>query len=99
MNSREDRKFRLGLTIKDEPSEAVTVAIVLGEDQDGVAMLGVIASGFTADDAGAGMLADMLHDAADAIDDHLKRDRGHTPTESIPVVKRPRFNPQPRGGK
>lgn len=97
--NRPDRKFRLGLTIKDEPNEPVQVALVLGEDQEGVALLGIVAAGFTADDEGAGMLADMLQDAADAINEHLKRDRGHTPTESIPVVRRPRFNPQPRGEK
>lgn len=97
--TREDRRFRLGLTIKDEPNEAVSVALVLGEDDNGEAVLGCVASGFPADDAGAGMLADMLRDAADAIDEHLGQNREHTPTEAIPVQKRPRFNPQPRGHK
>lgn len=93
------RVFKLALTIKDATDEPVQVAIVLGEDTEGVAMLGVVATGFAPDEEGAGMLADMLRDSANAIDEHLGKDREHTATDAIPVVKRPRFNPQPMGAK
>lgn len=95
--NRPDREFRLALTIKDEPSSPVQIAIVLGEDETGTALVGVVASGFAPDDTGAGMLADMLQDVADAINEHVGKERQHTPTEAIPVVKRPQFNPRPVG--
>lgn len=90
------RKFMLQLTIREsEPGDPVQVALMLGEDEKEQAVLAVVAGGFAADDTGAGMLSDMLRDTADAIDEHLGRERQRTETADIPAV-RPRFNPQPR---
>ena len=98
---KERRQFKLSLTIKEHsglPGAHAALALV-SDDDTGVPVLAIEAGGFSPDAEGAGELADMLRDAADAIDDHLKRPREHTDTATLPVVKvkRPTFNPQPRG--
>lgn len=95
----EEREFRLSLTIQDDPAfDGLHVAIALAsEEGKDTPLLAVIAGGVPASQEGAGLIADMLRDAADAIDDHLGKERPHTHTDSMPVIKRPTFNPQPRG--
>lgn len=99
------RLFRLSLTIKDDEEfkGAHAVLALVHEEGNPVPMLAVQAGGFPADNEGAGELADMLRDAASAIDEHLNRPRERTDTASLPTTavppqpRRPRFNPKPRG--
>lgn len=96
-----ERAFRLNLTIQDKSEfEGLHVAIALADEEGkSTPVLAVIAGGVPASDEGAGLVADMLRDAADAIDEHLGKERPHTDTAAMPVVKRPRFNPRPMGAQ
>lgn len=105
------RRFKLSLTLKDDAmfSGAHAVLALMKDSHDEAPLLVVEAGGFPPNEEGAGELSDMLRDAADAIDDHLKRPRPHTDTATLPILEpnepehvvapRPRFNPQPRGGQ
>ena len=93
-----ERRFRIALTIKDNPTFSGAHAVLaLGEEDDkDTPVLVIEAGGFVPDATGAAMLADMLRDAADAIDDHVGKEREHVDTASLPV-HRPKFNPKPTG--
>lgn len=102
----EKREFKLALTIAEDDKTGVpgahAVLALMGSTEDGIPILGIEAGGFSADAEGAAELSDMLRDAADAIDDHLKRDRPHHNVAEMAATPmkqpvRPRFNPQPRG--
>lgn len=99
------RRFRLALTIQDNPEVEGAHALLALAEEPGkdTPVLAIQAGGFTADAEGAALLANMLRDAAEAIDSHLSEGEIHhaeqTPTSALPVVKRPRFNPRPMGGK
>lgn len=100
--SNSERRFKLDLTIPDDSELSGThCMIALMRDEDDTPIVKVVAGGFAPNDTGAGELADMLRDVAGAIDDHLGVDRAHTNTDELrmPSVRRPRFNPQPRGPK
>lgn len=96
-----ERRFRLGLTIQDNPEfDGLHAAIALvHEDSRDTPLLNIMAGGVPPTNEGAAMLADALRDAADAIDEYLGGDRAHTDTATMPTVqpKRPRFNPRPAG--
>lgn len=100
-----EREFRLSLTIQEDAAFTgahATLALMSTAEEDGqdTPMLAIMAGGFSKDAEGAGELADMLRDAADAIDDHLGRPRPHHDTATLPVLQtRPRFNPRPRGAQ
>ena len=89
MTESADRQFRLSLTIAEddgfEGTHAV-IALVADEKTPGVPVLRIQAGGVPRRDEGAGELADMLRDAADAIDDHLSKTRGHTRTDTLPIL-------------
>jgi len=84
-----DRQFRLSLTIAEddgfEGTHAV-IALVADEKTPGIPVLRIQAGGVPRSDEGAGELADMLRDAADAIDDHLSKTREHTRTDTLPIL-------------
>jgi hypothetical protein len=105
-----ERRFRLGLTIQDNPEfDGLHAAIALvHEEGKDTPLLNIMAGGVPANNEGAGMLADALRDAAEAIDEYLGREREHTMTDTLPTIKvptsdepepkpRPRFNPRPAG--
>jgi hypothetical protein len=101
----QDRRFRLGLTIQDNPEfEGLHAAIALvTESTHDTPLLNIMAGGVPPDNEGAAMLADALRDAADAIDEYLGRERVHTATDTMPAIKvpeppkRPMFNPRKAG--
>lgn len=95
----EDREFRLALSIQDDQDipGLHALLVLMAEEGKDTPVLVVQAGGVDASAQGAGMLADMLRDAADAIDDHLGKERPHTDTAAMPVVTRPKFNPRPAG--
>lgn len=92
MTTMEQREFTLSLTMSDAETDAFPGAhammAVLGEPGE-VPQLAIQAGGFPSNADGAGMLADMLRDAADAIDDHLQRPRNHGNVEDLPTVPVP----------
>lgn len=99
------RGFRLQFTILDEHEQIAdglhaAIALVADSEHDTPALM-IQAGGVPASEEGAGIIADMLRDAADAIDEHLGRERKHVDTASMPTLKPKRrpFNPQPAGGK
>src|SRR5690349_6515119 len=95
-----ERRFRLGLTIQDNPEfDGLHAAIALVHEPDkDTPLLNIMAGGVPATDEGAAQLADALRDAAEAIDEYLQRPREHTDTATLPTVKpRPRFNPRAAG--
>lgn len=99
----DNRRFRLALTIKDDPEiEGAHAVLALAEEEGKrTPVLAIQAGGFTPDAEGAHLLAQMLRDAADAIDSHLTEGQTHAvplDTSDLPTVKRPRFNPRPVGG-
>jgi hypothetical protein len=97
-----ERKFRLALTIKDNPAiEGAHALLVLAkEDGKSTPVLVIEAGGVEATHEGAAKLAGMFSDAAGAIEEYLVSE-GVMPvshhTQELPVV-RPRFNPKPAGG-
>ena len=109
MTQPEERRFRLALAIEPyKPGVGAHAQLVLvDEDEHDSPLLAIQAGGVPESDEGAGIIADMLRDAADAIDEYLGKERPHTDTSALPTVhmntptppKRPRFNPQPRGSK
>ena len=79
----------MGVSIS-ESDHPLVVVIGLVQTDDGEVVLKVEARGFEESDAGAVDLAETLEAIADSI-----RSRLAQPAQP----KRPRFNPQPRGGK
>ena len=101
-----ERRFRLAMTIQDNAEMEGAHAILALTEEEGKAtpVLAIQAGGFTPDAAGALLLANMLSDASQAIMDNLTEGSVGVhvvdvpDTASLPVVKRPRFNPRPVGG-
>ena len=82
----------LGISIS-EPEHPLMVVIGLVRTDDGEIALKVEARGFEESDAGAVDLTEHLEAIAQGIRSRLAQ-------QPVPVQpKRPRFNPQPRGGK
>jgi hypothetical protein len=93
----EERRFRLAFTIMENPEFDGVHALIalLAEEGNPVPQLAIQAGGVEPSDAGAAMIADMLRDAAEAIDEYVGKERVHTDTAALPTVKpRPRFNPR-----
>lgn len=93
----DERRFRLAFTIMDNPEFTGVHALIalIAEEGNPVPQLAIQAGGVEPSDKGAAMIADMLRDAAEAIDEYVGKERVHTDTASLPTVKpRPRFNPR-----
>ncbi|QLF84329.1 hypothetical protein SEA_KARATE_5 [Microbacterium phage Karate] len=109
MSSSNEVEYKLAFRIeRDNTVPVPLVQIGLTEDEQGKAMIGVVATNWAASDTGAQAVASLLRETADAIDRELGLERaedergmhtnmtGHTTDRK---TARPRFNPQPRGTK
>lgn len=95
-----ERKFRLGLTIKDNPAIEGAHALLVLADEDGkdTPILVIEAGGVPASNEGAALIAGMFEDAAGAIREYLGEAAPEPSTDTAELPKvRPHFNPRPRG--
>ena len=92
MEMSNNRGFRLSLTIADVSEfdgVYASLALVADDANPDVPILMVSAGGVGASDEGAGIVADMLRDAATAIGDHLAQGRVPVDTAAQATVSAP----------
>ncbi|QPX61849.1 hypothetical protein SEA_DANNYDE_5 [Microbacterium phage DannyDe] len=104
MSSNNEVEYKLAFRIEQDNTVPVPlVQIGLTEDEQGKAMIGVVATNWAASDTGAQAVASLLRETADAIDRELGLERAEPEDRTAGQVEhktvRPRFNPQPRGQK
>lgn len=87
-----ERRFRLSLTIADEAEfdgVYASLALVTDPTNPDVPVLMVSAGGVDASGEGAGIVADMLRDAASAISSHLAQGRVSVDTADQSAIAAP----------
>lgn len=97
-------EYKVGLHIEQDDEVPVPlVQIALEEADNNRALIRVVATNWAASDTGAQAVASLLRQTAEAIEHELGLERAEPEDRTAGQVERktvrPRFNPQPRGGK